>query len=395
MKTSFGLLALVLSLTATVVADTSNTQHWHNMAGRGVGLNSVTYGTGQFMTVSGSGVLLASSDGYTWSPVTVDLSEATWDRVIFVNNRFFLLGGSIVSSTDGSDWVQHWEGEGWVADVAWGNGVYVAIGGPDGRILTSSEGQVWQPASSPIVEKDLEAITFANDLFVSVGYRYDLQRSIVLTSTDGSQWRSASVPVTEQLQDVTFGGGQFVAVGYPDWVEAPPGILVSQNGTSWQKANSISSGILFGVAYGEGHFVAVGDQVFSSEDGLNWTIDDVSTLASAYTYHDEVNHPDVPLLTRLEGGVTYGNGLFVAVGKDGAVFQPVSLNASPASSITHLGGQVTLSWPADATGYVPESAVTVNGPFGELTVAPEQQGDLMELDLEINEPQQFFRLRKP
>ncbi len=63
--------------------------------------------------------------------------------------------------------------------------------------------------------------------------------------------------------------------------------------------------------------------------------------------------------------------------------------------IRRSSGFVILSWPADASGYTPESASSLEGPFGELGGVPERQGDRLVLPVEITRPNQFFRLNKP
>jgi hypothetical protein len=78
-------------------------------------------------------------------------------------------------------------------------------------------------------------------------------------------------------------------------VTAPPGI-------TWTARNSGMGTSLHAVTYGNGLFVAVGDggTTLTSEDGITWTPRTSGTSNDLY-------------------GVTYGNGLFVAVGKYGTI----------------------------------------------------------------------------
>jgi hypothetical protein len=73
-------------------------------------------------------------------------------------------------------------------------------------------------------------------------------------------------------------------------------------GTTWTLRTSGTSNDLYGVTYGNGLFVAVGEEgtILTSRDGVNWTPRASGTDNS------------------LEG-VTYGNGLFVAVGEEGTI----------------------------------------------------------------------------
>jgi hypothetical protein len=85
-------------------------------------------------------------------------------------------------------------------------------------------------------------------------------------------WTSiVTAPTNITLTGVTYGGGQFVAVGINGTV------LTSSNGLSWVQRD-IGTNILFStVAYGDGKFVAMGrgyqfmSIAATSLDGVNWT----------------------------------------------------------------------------------------------------------------------------
>ncbi len=131
-------------------------------------------------------------------------------------------------------------------------------------------------------------------------------------SWTGWTWRNP-LPQGDDLLAVTYGGGQFVAVGVGGT------ILSSPDGQNWAEADSGTDMDLFGVTYGNGLFVAVGEGVIlTSPDGASWTRGSCA-CAPGYLY-----------------AVTYGGGRFVAVGSDymGAPFAAVStdgVNWSPAT----------------------------------------------------------------
>jgi hypothetical protein len=89
--------------------------------------------------------------------------------------------------------------------------------------------------------------------------------------------------------------GLFVSVGRGT-------ILTSPDGISWTKRTSGISNSPLGVTYGNGLFVSVGKSgtILTSTDGTTWT--ERTSGISEYLY-----------------GVTYGNGLFVTVGWEGTI----------------------------------------------------------------------------
>ena len=100
--------------------------------------HSVCYGNGKFVAVaSSSNIASYSTDGITWTSVTISSSSAQWYSVCYGNGKFVAVaysgsnGSNIAAySTDGINWTQttlpvsaHW------SSVCYGNGKYVAISG--------------------------------------------------------------------------------------------------------------------------------------------------------------------------------------------------------------------------------------------------------------------------
>jgi hypothetical protein len=116
----------------------------------------------------------------------------------------------------------------------------------------------------------------------------------ILTSSDGINWTTRASGTAEWLFDVVWADTQFVAVG--------GAILTSPDGIVWTVRDSDSW--LQGIAWNGSLLVAVsrfGPPIITSPDGVSWTAQSAANLAS------------------LEA-VTWGNGLFVAVGMWGSIF---------------------------------------------------------------------------
>ncbi len=104
---------------------------------------------------------------------------------------------------------------------------------------------------------------------------------------------------------MTYGGGIFVAVA--KYGVAGSRVMTSPDGITWTARNAAADILWNSVTYGNGLFVAVGssgniNSVMTSPDGINWTLREQSTSA----------------IWRSWESVTYGEGLFVAVSSNAA-----------------------------------------------------------------------------
>lgn len=217
-----------------------------------------------------------------------------------------------------------------INSLAYGNGRFVGVG--DGAtILVSSDGAAWTrlPVSSittsagvavaPTDSKtgafwlNLKGVTYGNGQFVAVGDANgsDTKTSLstILTSTDGLHWiRQADIKnsagtstVGAGLKSVTWatksdGINQFVAVG------AGGAIITSLDGSTWRSVSaSPTSKDLQSVAYANYTVVAVGSA------GTLVTLLNSGEWIAATSGTNDLH------------GITYGSDLFVAVGASGSI----------------------------------------------------------------------------
>ena len=172
----------------------------------------------------------------------------------------------------------------------------------------------------------LAAVAYGNGLFVGVG-----DGGAIVTSSDGATWSVQSSGIESWLTAVAFGNGRFVAAGGPgvvvtsedgtNWVRQPfpvgtyPNaiafgndrfvvgsysfLFMSTDGEHWTGPTSLSSAAIYSLAYGNGLFVGVGanNAIFTSTDGISW---------------NNQSPGFIPVMQLM--GVTYGNNRFVAVG---------------------------------------------------------------------------------
>jgi len=113
------------------------------------------------------------------------------------------------------------------------------------------------------------------DIYVAAGYN-----GTVLTSSDGVAWTHVAPLPISRVDSVTFGAGQFVAVGYSQTGGAK-NVFTSGDGVTWTMHDSGDGGELESVAYAVSGalgsttslYIAVGDAntILTSPDGATWT----------------------------------------------------------------------------------------------------------------------------
>jgi hypothetical protein len=175
-------------------------------------------------------------------------------------------------------------------------------------------------------------IAYGNGTFVAVGKTYD-GRCRVATSRDGVTWTETIFDISGALFGVTYGYDTFVAVGADDVANGNGVIVTSSDGLNWTDRSLAAEGCLYDVAWGENTFVAVGMKVIqTSPDGIVWTVRDQEAVASAVTYGDNIfvagekafytSADGINWVTRLNHygvyDLKYGDDMFVAVGWDGS-----------------------------------------------------------------------------
>jgi len=282
---------------------------WRNPLPQGNDLYSGIYANGTYVAIGYGQTLVSSVDGLNW---TSHLPPFELGRALTYGNGQFLALGA--SSSDGVTWAQLANPPRGAVSLTFGKGVFVATGGDyltgaefkTGVISTSQSGNDWrrQQTFTPGI---LSGLAYGNGIFVAIG------GSSSWTSIDGMNWTLHAGPpggfgysYDYDGPVLTFGNGLFVAgTGTVD--SRDTGIQTSSDGVTWTKRFSGTEDRFTSIAYGNGLFVAVGSHVggsslFTSADGVTWT-----------------SQPSLLILN----GVFYGNGLFVLLGKGGTILTSV------------------------------------------------------------------------
>jgi hypothetical protein len=350
-------------------------------------LRSVTYGNGQYIAVGDAGTILTSPDGLIWTSQTSGITSRLWS-VAYGNSLYVTVGdsvggsGTILTSANGVSWTNRVSGtNNNLVSLTYGNGLYVAggerwyKGNSDSESMRiSSNGMTWSTDTTTGLAYSsgisLAYITYSNGLnivltphiYYSDPIRYNLfLMCYILTSSDCKNWTTRwTTPISnigqesECFSSVTYGNGRWIAVGGEDggMLGGPPAnhSATSLNGITWDTTSAFAHyNIWFtSVTYGNGLFVAVGGSaIYTSLDGLTDTINVSGTTSNL-------------------NSVIYGNGAFVAVGDNGTILissstavRPVQENPLLASvlKVQARNSLLTISLPSTMLGKAVDLAV--------------------------------------
>ena len=179
------------------------------------GAMAVTAAAGQFVAVGWGGTIVTSLDGLEWTRRRGDSETATEEywSVTYGGDGFVAVGfqpnasAIVATSYDGTVWHKRAIPVNTaLRSVAYGRGVYVAVGTPTS--LISSNGWDWTSLEKPLTAN---AITFGGGQFIATAQTNGFR------STNGTSWASFDLPVLSSDQNyyaVHYAGSMYVAAGF-------------------------------------------------------------------------------------------------------------------------------------------------------------------------------------
>ncbi len=231
-----------------------------------------------------------STDGRTWTghtlPDTVKFenfysiakSGTTW---VAVGTR-----GAIVYSTNAIAWsaaptiTVDTPYTGYAPDlyaVTWTGTQFVA-GGASGTLITSPNGIDWT-VQTPPTSDIITQLASQGSVIVATTSPYGGSSPALLTSTNGVDWTPQVSPMAFWPEDIVYANGKWLVVGGYN-------SMTSSDGVTWTTGPG-ASGILSSAVFNGSEYIAVGTDgnsngaVYTSADGLNWTIRNVTVRLTA------------------------------------------------------------------------------------------------------------------
>ena len=192
--------------------------------------------------------------------------------------------------------------------ITYGNGTFVMVGSYN-YIFTSTDGLKWTQQTKEVKGQILMCIAYGEDATGRGTFIAPYQSGkIFVSKNNGETWESTSTgsEISHNITSVGYGNGKFLIGG------STGSFLASSNdGQSWTIQKSPIHIGLYDAIYADGLYIMVGKNywvaepdrftILASNDGINWYVQPVSGIAKDLY------------------GVTYGNGIFVAVGAEGTI----------------------------------------------------------------------------
>ncbi len=161
---------------------------------------------------------------------------------------------------------------------------------------------------------NISGIAFGSGVFVAIGQTTGSGQGsgVVLTSSDGAHWSANNFDTS--FYQIAYGNGRFVLLGDEN-------NYTSTDGVNWtpvpNQAPFINADAQ--LIYGNGVFLDIdgddADIFASSQDGINWQTQDMGLI----------NNSNNPAASISVTGAAYGDGMYAAVG----TFYPNTQNGSP------------------------------------------------------------------
>lgn len=293
-------VAGILSGSASAVITSSDGVTWTNRTlTTAAGAVSVIFDGTAFLAAGyNSGTLHRSTDGITWSPVTIPFTSTPYSidarRLLYTGSSYWLIDGhgSIQKSTDGTTWT---------------------------RVLSCS------PATSVNMNRAVKKVN---------GYIFYLPNNGGIQATpvsSGTDW-SIKFNSTVVFNDIAFGNGQYVAVG------AAGAVYTSPDMATWTSRSAGASNH-YAVCYGAGMYVITGgyNGAYSSPDSTTWT----SRASGLFGY---------ATFAVYFGGrfVVTGYGSTIYASPDGITW--ASIQGSSAMPYTSVTGQAIITYGSPGAG---------------------------------------------
>jgi hypothetical protein len=289
----------------------------------------IASGQNYFLALPSSGATGAqSSNGYTWTSMSLLSGVSSWTSIAYGNNYYIALGTLSSGSTSIAAYSNS-AGAGWRYtalpsnttwnQIAYGNGRFVAIAtGGTSAAYTINFGKTWTASSTGLLaSKTWVGLTYGTGLFLAIA-----SDGTGAWSYDGNIWQATVLPqYTVQLgvaiSQVTIASGAGTLTFGTTASYLVPGMTVTVSGTE-TGTGSIANGTYY-IYTTDGKSTCVLSSTYVNTTTSSGTYTAISTSSGTSTKTILVGPANYT-------GITFGNGRFVAVQSGVGLYSAYSFN---------------------------------------------------------------------
>lgn len=222
----------------------------------GSGLRAVAVGGGVYVAAGGSGVVLRSTNGTTWSPVSIAgvTTGVTFDGLAWSGSVFLLTGYSgtngavqVFTSGDGLNWVNQSAGAGvasWqdLRKSAWLNNRFVSSGWYSQLRVSTNAGASFTTTRTD--SEETPGLAYGGGIYFAAGVNHSASDAdIDVLSQDGVTWYAFTAPTTTDRNGAAFFNNTFITVGNAGSIWQSATLTSASGFSAWQTTNFPSGGL--------------------------------------------------------------------------------------------------------------------------------------------------------
>lgn len=224
----------VYSVTST------NGKNWSPISGpSGGSAHDIIYANDKFIVIGEAGMLATlHPDSTNWLYPNTGASVYSLNGIVHARNKLVVVGGEesntgmiMTSSDSGNTWSlpELIVGKRYLNDITYGKGLFVAVGHKTILISGTADPDSWKTIdfSHFNLAPNFHAVAYSNGVFVAVG-----EQGRIFTSSNGEIWQEQALVTTVNLRGVTYSTNQFIVTGDDGT------ILTSPDGISWSSQES-------------------------------------------------------------------------------------------------------------------------------------------------------------
>lgn len=224
-------------------------------------INSVLYANGKYLVGGNGGAsnyLISSTDTVTWSTSDINYNV---NSLAYGNGIYIAVGtNNYRVSTDAITWSSKPNLSNTINVVIYENNLYI-MGGQSGYLVTSTDATTWTSQTSGFGTTSIRTLAYGNGIYLAGG-----TNGYLTTSTDAVTWTTRTSGIGGTLLSSIYANGVYLmgsSTGY---------LIRSTDAVTWTPYYIAGGNSIYSLTYsGNAYVAAYPNYIYSSIDGITWS----------------------------------------------------------------------------------------------------------------------------